>query len=81
MLAEKAKAMRKTGTGRLLRLLRSMQGLAQHDVARRVGLSQTRLCLIERGLASARPEEINAILRVLGQEPSALRRLGEEDGR
>ncbi len=56
----------------LLRFLRMEQGLSQWDLAMRAGISNTRLCLLERQRVKPRPEETEALARALQEAPGGL---------
>jgi transcriptional regulator with XRE-family HTH domain len=48
-----------------------MRGWSQRELAKRSGVSQSRISLIERGLASATAHEHERLARVLGRNSSA----------
>lgn len=53
-----------------LKVLRAERGVTQAAVAKASKVSQTRICLIERGELTPRPEDLKALARVLGVAPS-----------
>lgn len=55
-----------------LRGLRAEQGLSQIEMARRLGVSQSTYCLIERGLRPASDDEQDVVARVLRVEKAEL---------
>jgi len=55
-----------------LRQIRKQKKQKQCDLAKRVGVSSTLLCLLEHGKYSPRPELLLKIGRILKCEPSIL---------
>jgi len=57
---------------RRLKAIRALRGLRQVDLSKQTGISQSKISLIEGGLARIREEEKTAIATALGERPEVL---------
>ncbi len=62
-----------------IRIFRVLRRMSQYELARRIGRSQTFICQVERGFATASPGDIKKIARVLHIPPAVLR--GDDTGK
>ncbi|MFB3906567.1 MAG: helix-turn-helix domain-containing protein [Acidobacteriota bacterium] len=59
---------------RILKVLRTIKGEKQDDLARKTGISQPRISLLENGHRQPTERELTALAEALGTEPRFLSR-------